>query len=100
MIDPKGYFKALGSRRKPVYRRPPDPDSDSEEDKEFDADIEQEPNDLGGGGSWVDYNDVDPKKQPSLSNHHYFLLPSQIEGFILKGKLWSKQSNLPLWNNC
>jgi len=88
MIDPKGYHGFRDLLRRTIRR--PDLEADSENENEVDMDTDQEPNDLGGGETWAEYNDIDPKTQPHLSKHHYFLLPSQIEGFNLKSKSWGK----------
>jgi hypothetical protein len=38
---------------------------------------------------WADVS-IDPKSNPSLTKHQYFLLPRRIKGFDLRSKEWRK----------
>lgn len=39
---------------------------------------------------WDGYESIDPKRQKSLTEHDYFLIPRRIDGFALKQKSWSE----------
>ena len=38
---------------------------------------------------WADVS-INPKSNPSLTKHQYFLLPRRIKGFDLRSKKWRK----------
>jgi hypothetical protein len=87
IIDPKSYQQYYAGDNSP-YKRPPPPfDNDDSEDE--DTDWLKEPRDFGGGVKWAKYNNIDPKTTPALTKHQHFLLPSVVEGFVIKEKAWA-----------
>lgn len=87
IVDPKAYKQYYLENIGPHMRRPPPPrDNDDSEDE--DTDWLKEPGDFGGGVRWSGYNNIDPKRISTLTKHQWFLLPSVIEGFMIKEKAW------------
>jgi hypothetical protein len=90
IIDPKSYddYAPRGSMYAHCRRkRSRSPSSDSE-DSSDDEKLSREPSDFGGGPRWSQYDGIDPKSAPKMSDHQLFLLPSAIGGYGLEEKLW------------
>ena len=89
IVDPKAYQQYYSSDNSPYRRPPPPPPFRNDDSEDEDMDWLKEPRDFGGGVRWSAYNNIDPKTTSALTKHQYFLLPSMVEGFIIKEKAWS-----------
>jgi len=73
-----------------VKRPKPLPEDDGETEDDDDENWADEPEDFPGEPKWRDYNMIDVKTRETLTDHQCLLLPSQIRGYALRSKLWSK----------
>jgi hypothetical protein len=87
VVDPRGILLPI--------EKDSESDSDSDSDTSSDqssiaSDEEGRNEDSPSGIDQSPFADViiDPKSNPSLTEHQYFLLPRRIKGFDLKAKKW------------